>query len=123
MSVDWASGYFYCSDFLWVAARHDGLRRQKRPPTSATLFGKKIDDSVAVAYRSWMLNQTLAKDLVATLSLGVADCGHKPNIPLVHQVIMWTNLLLGLVNFILILKYIPLSVYPLHATLPYFLFF
>ena len=42
---------------------------------------------MAVAYRSWMLNQTLAKDLVATLSLGVADCGHKPNIPIKRQVL------------------------------------
>jgi hypothetical protein len=32
-----------------------------------------------VAYRSWVLNQTDAKTLVANLTLGVAICGHEPN--------------------------------------------
>jgi hypothetical protein len=38
-------------------------------------------DLVAVAYRSWVLNQTDAKTLVANLTLGVAICGHEPNNP------------------------------------------
>jgi len=79
-------GYFNAvkSVILGPAARHGWATAAKTSATARHTFCEGNlwrGDFVAVAYQSCMLNQTLTKNPVANLSLGVAKCGHKPNNP------------------------------------------
>lgn len=67
-----------------AVARHKVSRRQNTLPHFS--YGNLWRDGcVAVACHSCSLNQTPTEHPVANLMLGVAECGHEPNIPLIRE--------------------------------------